>query len=521
MQQDLDVFYDCTRDGQKLSIPNAVIDLFGGDLAVRKRITGTSRKHGYNVTTQGESLLRGELDFHDDIELGHAPIANAGMIEVLEYLAAEQDRKLRFRSVVTISTLPIPQLDPGMQWSALPLFVRDVPWGLISVSSSLADEVIVDLVKAYPEQRIVVLGSVPALNRFDTKFGELIKKLCPNHARDYVKVDSDNHHHVRDDEEMPRLLMSTPLASAAYEIEKCDLVILLDAHHCMNTNMQWPLMQVDARFRLFGLVDPTRIPKPFEQARLHRMFGFRRLDLMDRGRVRRPTYFAWVRQSGSISPKAIIEHPTLPGRRPRKTVDAMPAYVFNHSRNATICDLAEKLQQGAPLRSDRWRDVHRWRRDYGDGPLGVTILVDRLDHAAQLGRRLRDWPIVADRWSNLHGLPGNIRRRVRKGLENDATSNCQIVVVDQAHRLNDFTTDVVIWAAGGTSANVPDAWSYSATEPDRPMLIVDLLDAFDSTTESWSYWRRSGLEAQDVFRVGTSPHIGRIERFLRNLGATE
>ncbi len=519
MQQELDVFSDCVRNGQKLIIPSAVIDLLGGDLAVQKRITGTSRKHGYNVTVDHESLLRGELDVRRGIELGHAPIANAGMIEVLEYLAVGQERKLRFQSDVAVSTLPPPQSDPGVQWPGLSLFVRDVPWGLISVPMHLNGDVVSELAKAYPEQRILVLGSVPALNRFHDTFYELIKKLYPDQTRDYVKVDSDNHHYVDDEEDMPRLLLSTPCACASYEIEKCDLVILLDAYHCINDNMQWPLMQVDARFRLFGLVDPTRIPKPLEQARLHRTFGFRRLDLMDGGRVRRPTHYAWVRQSGSISPAAVIEHPTLPGRRPRKTVDAMSTYVFNHARNATICDLARKLQQGAQLRSDRWRDVHRWRRDHGAGPLSVTILVDRLDHAAQLGRDLRDWPIVADRRSNLHGLPGNIRRRVRNGFNDDASSNCQIVVVDQANRLNDFTSDVVIWAAGGTSANVPNAWLYSAIEPNRPMLVIDFLDAFDSTTESWSYRRRAGLEAQDVFRVGTSPHIGRIERFLQNLGA--
>ncbi|QEF98905.1 hypothetical protein Mal15_29630 [Stieleria maiorica] len=511
------------RDGHVISLDDDAFGLLGSYASARKRVATSDPDHGYNVEQIRESLLRGQVVVRSGgIELDDR-VANAGMIELLDYLANKCEINLQGRCHTRIAVLPDPSALDRLSYRALPRFLSDHPRGLIRMPRSCSPaEVVADVRAAFPSSRILILGRVQALRQIQAEIPKLLSLRMTSSVEQIALVSDGEQFSPPDDEDFPKLLLSTPIASADLDSEKCDIVLLLDALHCTHATMQNVLVQVDARFRLFGFVDANRELKPYEQARLHQVFGFSQIDLMSRERVRRPVHYAIVRQGGDAPRSAVLMKPTVPGRRPAASVNSLAAYTHHHARNATICRLAKALRFGSPLNNSRFRDIRRWLDDRCRDQLNVTIAVDRLDHAIQLGKRLPDWPIIAENNNNLHDISPQIRRRIKTDSKRWLPGDQQIVVAEEAKSFGGNHSDVVIWASGGTSvAAIPASWMFSQSDPDRPMLIVDFLDKFAPAARQWSMRRFRHLEARDVFRVGTPTPIGRIERFLRDEGGSQ
>lgn len=510
------------RDGHVISLDDEAFELMGSYAIARKRVPTSDPDHGYNVEEIRESLLRGRVLVQSGgVEL-HDRVANAGMIELLNYLATKRRINLQGRFHTPIATLPDSSALDHLSYRSLPQFLSGHPRGLIRMprSCSLA-EVVADVRAAFPSRRILVLGRVEPLRELQVALPNLLSQRMASVDDPIALVSDGERFSPPENEDFPKLLLSTPIAAADLDSEKCDIVLLLDALHCTHATMQNVLAQVDARFRLFGFVDANRKLKSHEQARLHQVFGFNQIDLMSRERVRRPVHYAMVRQGGDAPQNAVWMKPTLPGRRSAASVNSLAAYTHHHARNATICRLAKVLRFRSPLNNSKFRDIRRWLSDRCRDPLNVTIAVDRLDHAIQLGKRLPDWPIIAGNKNSLHDISPRIRHRIKTDSKRWLPGDQQIVVAEEAKSFGGNHSDVVIWASGGTAvATIPASWMFSQSNPERPMLIVDLLDDFAPIAKQWSMRRFCHLEARDVFRVGTSAAIGRIERFIRAEGGS-
>ncbi|MCA9045179.1 MAG: hypothetical protein KDA69_12710, partial [Planctomycetaceae bacterium] len=410
-----------------------------------------------------------------------------------------------------------------LSYQSLPGFVAEQSRGLIRMSRSGSPaEVVADVRVAFPSSRILVLGRVLPLRELQEAIPKLLSLQMPSTGGPIELVSDSERLQIQDEDDYPKLLLSTPIAAADLDSEKCDIVILLDALHCTHKTMQNVLAQVDARFRLFGFVDANRTLKPYEQAKLYQVFGFNQIDLMNRGRVRRPVHYAMVRQGGAAPRNSVWMKPTVPGRRPVASVNSLAAYTHHHARNDVICRLAKALRAGITLNNKKYRDIRRWLSIRNRNSLNVTIAVDRLDHGIQLGKRLPDWPIYAGNNNNLHDLSPQIRHRIKTDPKQWLPGDQQIVVAQEARAFGGNHSDVVIWASGGkTASTIPASWMFSQSDPDRPMLIVDFLDDFAPTAKHWSKRRFHHLKSRDIFRVGTSVSDGRIERFLRAEGVPQ
>ncbi|MEW4489469.1 hypothetical protein AB1L42_15410 [Thalassoglobus sp. JC818] len=510
------------RDGHVISLDDEAFELLGAYASARKRVATSNPDHGYNVEQIRESLLRGKVVVRSGgIELQDR-FANAGMIELLNYLANKCEINLQGRCQTRIAVLPEPSALDRLSYQALPRFLSDHPRGLIRMPRSCSPaEIVADMRAAFPSSRILILGRVQALRQLQGELPKLLSMRMASSGEQIALVSDGERFSPPENEDFPKLLLSTPIAAADLDSEKCDIVLLLDALHCTHATMQNVLVQVDARFRLFGFVDANRDLKPYEQARLHQAFGFSQIDLMSRERVRRPVHYAKVRQGGDAPRNTVWMKPTVPGRRPAASINSLAAYTHHHARNATICRLAKALRFGSPLNNSKFRDIRRWLGDCCRDQLNVTIAVDRLDHAIQLGKRLPDWPIIAGSNNNLHDISPQIRRRIQTDPKRWLPGDQQIVVAEEAKSFGGNHSDVVIWASGGTTAaTIPASWMFSQSDPDRLMLIVDFLDKFAPAAKQWSMHRFRHLEARDVFHVGTTASIGRIERFLRDEGGS-
>lgn len=486
------------RDSYTISIESEMLNQIGGPVVVPKRVPRDDFVHGYDVCEILESPFDGRR------------IPNLGLLEYLAYLARNRGVRLREIATTPIVQLGSPVFQNQLKWPHWIDFVHRQTRGLVHIYDD-ADipEMIAELVVAYPQNRIMVFGRVTNLKKH---FKRLLK-LVPNEVRrekQLALVHGGRSLRQFRDREIPRLIFCTPTAAADLDSEKCDIVVMLDAFECLHESMQWPLIQVDARFRLFGLLSSRRRPKLFEEAQLRLTFGFRQLHIKNNGRVRRQVAYIFVPFHGRAPDGTIVSRHRDEDGRDNKIVDSLAAFVHHHCRSDMIARLAKKLRDGRPLPQSCFQEVAAWRTEYGRSPLSIMIVVDRLDHAVRLGKMLPHWPIITER-CNLSLISPNSLRQIK--ARPTQWTLCQIVVTDVASTVAGHFADIVIWASGGIAADVPESWMYTRNHPGRPMLVVDFRDEFSIQTSELSRKRQEDLEERGIFRVGTPEVIGHLQRF--------
>jgi hypothetical protein len=477
----------------------------GGAITVPKRVPRADPLHGYDVVEAQEPWLGGDR------------VPNLGLREFLAYRAIQRGLQLQEVATNQIAPLPAPACRNQLLWPSWIDFVHQYELGLVRISNQVdVPQMIAELVIAFPGRRIMVLGKVATLR---SHFASLMRLLPAEFRKNrrMALVHAGRPLRIEDDHEFPRLILCTPTVAADLESEKCDIVVMLDAFECLHERMAWPLIQMDGRFRLFGLLPASRAPKPYEAARLRVTFGFRQIDLLGKGRVRRDTSYSLVCQSGEAPQGSVLEHPVVGGRRTRPSIAPVRAYVHHHYRNNMIARLARKLRGGQRIENPRYSEIARWCRLQVQRPMSVMIVVDRLDHAVLLHALLNDWPIVAEP-SNLDGIPATVCRWINRRISQWLP--CQIVVADAFRRTKGHQVDVVIWASGGSMAQIPEEWLYTREDAGHPLLIVDFVDDFAPDARRLSRKRAQALETRDIFRFGQSPVLGRIRQFERQIGGT-
>ena len=475
------------QNGQYVSLDDDHLRLLG-DLTGRRLVASNDELHGYNVSPVRHSLLRTP---------DPARIPNAGCIPMLTFLARQRGIDLRVQASPTICTLPEPARVKHLRYPQLARFVRENERGLIRVPSGFAPEVLIhDLAFAYPRQRIIVLGNhVRELDR--------ICQTLATHFPGIQSISSGKPLLLDDHEDMPQIVCSTPYQALDADFATSDIVLLLDAYHCVQERVQVALSEVEARFRLFGIVKTGRKFAPSETDAAAAVFGPEVLDISGSGRSRREANVAWVQTS---SRRVDLE--------PKDSSFWRTCYGHNERRNHLTKQLAETLSAGIELDRHRFCDVATWFDGREYRPQSVTILVDRLVHAMALSKKLPEWTVFTGDVS-LDGCPGSFRKRMKRQRRQWMTGQRQIVLADAAQDFRGETTDVVIWAGGGRYIDsIPNSWLSADDGTSKPLLLVDFDDVYNKTARAWSHDRKQGYFDRDVYPPGISAAQGRVAMFL-------
>lgn len=476
-----------TRNGQHISISDEVLNTLG-DLTGRCLIASGDSRHGYDVRRASRSLL---------VSPEGSWIPNAGCLPMLRHRASQRGIQLIVHDEVPITPLPQPRNTPSLHFQQLAQFVFQHPRGLIKRPSRVpVEELIYDLALAFPDHRMVVLGNhVQQLDKIRARLATKIEDVQSVHAHRPIVVNEDD--------PMPRIVCSTFSEAAEVDLATSDIVLLLDAYHCVHDRAQHAIATMDGRFRLFGLTATGRKVSPSEADLAMAVFGPELLEVSSRGQSRRKVHVACVPVSG---PKYDISKDD-----PKHW---SKCYWHNERRNRLIRQLAEGLVSGNVPRSRKFRQVVEGLRLAGKSRCSVTILVQQLPHARALAKALPGWDIIAGEIP-LNRCPGSFRNRVKKQRRRWTTGQRQIVLADAAEKFRGETSDVVIWTGGGKFADaVPDTWLYADDGAATPLLIVDLHDFHHATADCWSQCRKRGYYERNIFPPGVLVGQGRAALFL-------
>lgn len=478
------------QNGQHLSVSSDVVQRLG-DLLGRRLVTHDDPQHGSVVRKETMSLLRAA---------DGRRLPNSGLFPALQFLARRRGIRLQRRVTPAILPLPGPIHPEFLSYPEVAQFAFQTPLGQILVHPGIhPEDVIGDLATAFPDTRIVVLGG------HARQLKRIAESLCARKIRAWsisTRYSLPLLEHL-DDEELPRVLCSTPREAANIDFATAGIVILLDAAACQHADMQMTLSQVDAAFRLYGLFDVTRVPAPSVVDGTMATFGPDIIRLQSRLEVRREVHVAWM----PTPPPEIdldLKDPSF-GRR---------CYWHHERRNRRIKQLVNGLRSASALNRRRFGDVARRYGQAGYTPPSVTILVDRPIHAVELSRLLSDWPVIAADES-LEGLDANFCDRVRQQRRRWLDGSHQIVLTSAAPRFRGETSDVVVWVGGGKSLDaIPRRWLSAAVGSSNPLLIIDFRDGHNQAAKSLSRERQREYLQNDIFPIGISAAQGRLAMFL-------
>jgi len=481
------------QNGQCMSITDDAIELLGD---LYGRVLLPSSRDELRLEKGWRSLLY-RCDYHDS----HCVrIPNAGLFSSLSLRAQQRGCRLIRRISPAIRALPEPRRLADLRHPQIACFARQETLGRIGICGGIKPEyVIIDLARAYPEAKIVVLGDrLRQLDRIvDFLRRHLIHAGCSSTGRPYVIPDDI------DDDQLPQVMCMTPIGAGDLDFATADIVLVLDAYACAHDRMQLALSQVDAQFRLFGLVDLDRrsSPSPSQTDAAFAVFGPKMIDVLGSQSVRRETCVAWM----STPPPRI--------KCPQNDPDfARLCYWQHHRRNKQIRRLALALRSRSAVDPQVPSDVARFANNCNRPP-SVTILVERPLHAAALSDLLPDWPVVISD-DALRGVRGSFRHRVERLRSAWLTGEQQIVLSDAGGSFRGEITDIVIWAGGGRAAQIRRQWLGQQFGVNKPLLIVDFLDEHNRNARRLSRQRRREYNDRNMYPVGISASQGRMATFL-------
>ncbi len=475
--------------GQYLSVSPEVIHQLG-DLVGRCLVPENDSQHGSVIRKATRSLIRSDCG---------SRLPNAGLFSALQVRAQQIGVSLQRHITPAITSLPAPIRLKFLRWPQIAHFVFQASLGQIGIHPGICPEdVVVDLSLAFPDARIVVLGEhVPQLRR-------LRRALCARKIRAEGVTSRYPLLALGDsDEELPQVICSTPREAANFDFATASIVLLLDASACQHSSMQMTLSQIDAAFRLYGLVDMTRLAAPSSIDAMMATFGPHILRLHSEGKTRRDMHVAWV----PTPPPAVNLKVTDPGF-------GLRCYWHHERRNRRIKQLAIALRSSMPLNRRTYGDVAHMFRESGYRAPSVTILVDRPLHAEELSRMLPDWPVITSD-ETLDGLGSAFCELVRQSRQRWLEGSHQIVVASAARQFRGDISDVVIWAGGGNAAApLPRNWLGTGDTSCKPLLLIDFQDCHNEVAEQLSRQRQSEYLQEDMFSIGISTSQGRLVKFL-------
>ena len=487
-----------TRNGQHLSVTPIT-----ETLCTRVRRAVHDDQHGCRVVTVVEPLLASVEPPRRIRSEQKLPVPAAGLESIVRHLARKAGRKIvvRWHSPPP-PPLPKPDFEVvclrGLCDQQLLSFVRGFDHGLIRHSAGVdRNWLIAQLSHAYPNRTFVIATASYAE-------AKRIRKGLYRHAVKSTLVTS-----TRCPDRPGRVVIGTFAAMGHNSVEcnKRHFFICANAAHALGEQAQRCLLQVDAGFRLFGLLPDDRRLSPAEKDWLVAIFGLRETVVPAHGYEEIKPDVVWVpfRRHGA-------------GNVPDNVYEVKRQLIWNnHIRTRQIGRLAKAVKAAdiATLNND----FPAVKAALGDErPRRTIVLVDSVNHALSVARRLSGWPIVAADYVDEMGLTGKQRQLLadRRGTWN--TGAGMIVTAAGAESMAPITgggMTVIIWASSGPGLPpIPPAWRMAAAGEAHKTLLVDIDDHHHPILARWTRRRRKAYRDAEWFAPGADPHVERIKQFL-------
>ena len=349
-------------------------------------------------------------------------------------------------STVPISTLPCPAAGSEASYPSLARFVRANVNGLIEARSDFNVDVaaIASLARAYPTNRIMVVGgqrkSLGRILRVLREFGLPARGALGRSSGHSLEADA------------PKLLVSTFLAAADFDLAHCNIVIFADAEECAHERATLMLSQVDARFRVFGLMRRKQYHQQPTSTRGHllRVFGAASIALKSYNRIRVDCQVSWVQNRQNFMDVSIED------------VNYHRHVIWNNRRRN------QKIKQAT--------------LSVGTDTLEHTVVVVKtLQHASALSKRLPNFQVWIAESEKREAERMNRRFRAKaKLLGTDWLRGQSIVTTACASRYPGYSARNIIWAGSGVTPEIPLSWLYRKDDGiARPVRIFDFADTFN------------------------------------------
>ena len=308
----------------------------------------------------------------------------AGLLPAVYAALCQAGVSVSFRGGMHRAKLPLPAWGKELPDRPLLEHVADHDRGLIRFNAeTIRPLVLVEQVaRAWPDLNITVIAS---------RRDDVI-----NYAKDLraKKIDAFGFTARNQPDVSARVAVCT-FAGLAYnpiEIEKQNIIIVLDAVEAVGENQRWCLEHA-INARLYGFLDLAQSLSPHEEDLVRSLFGFEETLIPWSGNRSRPIEVAWMRGEGRRLQK-----------EPANDLELKRYGVWhNDSRNRQIARVARAFVTGGLkaltglLLSDS--PLPSW-----PAPPNTFIVVENVEHALALLPKLPGWSVMAAGLVNLDGL---------------------------------------------------------------------------------------------------------------------
>lgn len=294
----------------------------------------------------------------------------------------------------------------------------------------------------------------------------------------------------------------TALAEPAIECWRRHFLFFPEALDAISVRGQDLILQADTRFRVFGfLATDTRLAQR-ERDLLACVFGLDATVVPRHGHTGRPVRVAWRR----------FRHGGRSDSDRSLAAQKRQAIWRNRERNRLIVQLALGFL-GQRRQRDDASDAEATTINH---PLRVTILVDNVDHAVELGRLLPAWPIRAALTVDSSGMRRDLARLLDEALHRPASDSLYVIAtVDGLAGDRLASTDVLIWAGAGLAPPpFPPGSLETTTDAMHPLLVVDIDDRPHKWLRRSTEARRAAYIDRGWFAPGVDRKTALVERFL-------
>jgi hypothetical protein len=304
--------------------------------------------------------------------------------------------------------------------------------------------------------------------------------------------------------EVGRVAVGTPagMAHTPVQFEWRTIVVAVDGVEATGKDYLLAL-RFAPRARLFGLLPADARPSPLERDLMTSFFGFAEVVVPRHGHRERPV---------QVVSYPITGGPTLPAALGGVALNRAGMW-HHHLRNRVVARVARAFFTG---------DADAVRRLFGPGVTaagapGVAVLVDNVEQALGVARRLPDWDVFTGPEVHEGGLGAGRRRVLHRPLDPLSAAPLHAVVTAAAcPTLYLAGVDVLVRADGGLG--LPPLTAEQLSEPDdapaRPLLVVDFLDRHHPALRRRSRRRRQAYDARGWFAPGVDPVAARVDEFL-------
>jgi hypothetical protein len=341
---------------------------------------------------------------------------------------------------------------------------------------------------AWPGQSIVVVVKrVEEVRRLRKQLHKLVRGV--------VGLSGDDH---------PPFLEGVVVATIGYFLngalsaKQRDILIVPNAREFAGQK-RWYRTAYYENARLYGLLDVDAEPSPAEWDALRSLFGFTEVVV--------PAHGCRLRSVVPIEHRfrGLVQVPL------QSAYDTKRSGIWqNLHRNRFVARLARNTTKGGGPLADAIAQACKVARPR------VAVVVENLEHATALSTCLRHWSLVRapNSWRGGLAVPRHLRR-----IAGQATSQQQrhsIVTFEGLRQLNISAYDVVVRADGGPGP-LPIGLSQLTTSvhtPDRPLLLVDVVDRQHPLLRKWRRSRRDAYRSRDWYPLGVDPISERVRFFL-------